>query len=93
MKFEFKPEDFPAAMVTIDDGRPGSAATVLNLQHLVCDNANKRLAEMLSDAPTVYGFQTFSRRSRGQLPKAWDTRRNLIQSHQARLVEIRKVNE
>lgn len=54
LELVFKPEDFKSAAVTIEDG------ISVDLSVLVCDEANKRLGEMLAKFPIMYGTMDFN---------------------------------
>lgn len=46
------------------------------------------LAELLWDAPVVYGYQLHHRRVADKPPLNWDLRAHVLDTHSARLVDI-----
>lgn len=84
---KFTAEDFNG----LGDG--DSAYQVLSHQNEIAKRANARLAEMLKDAPVVYGMP-IRRMPENQIIIVWHPEKDAEEStHTARLVDIRSVGQ
>ncbi len=82
MKLEFKPEDF------LFDGEDTDAGPRF-LAHMACTFANKRLAEMLAEAPVMYGTYEYYDGA-GQM---WLKGVKGGSTHTAKLVQIEEIKK